>query len=154
MSSWQHCCYMVPGILFEEYFLIIFIFDWRLRKSSRYLYAPYVLFMWKEIIEYYHTRRMIQQCDLLIRYRQNVLDVNCMGDTPTCRRSGVDIPKKNCSFSMWIHANFLIAICMAIAIVFDFVLNKSEISMIYLLIIMTRFKPNSNNLRSGLADLE
>ena len=85
---------MVPGILFEEYFLMIFIVDWRLRKSSRYLYAPYVLFMWKEIIEYYHTRRMVQQCDLLIRYRQNVLDVNCMGDTPACRRSGVDIPKK------------------------------------------------------------
>ena len=100
MSSWQHCCYMVPGILFEAYFLMILIFDWRLRKPSRYLYAPYVLFMWKEIIEYYHTRRMIQQCDLLIRSRQNVLDVNCMGDTLTCRRSGVDIPKENCSFSM------------------------------------------------------
>ena len=97
---------------------------------------------------------MIQQCDLLIRYRQNVLDVNCMGDTSIDRRSGVDIPKKNCSFSMRIHANFLIAICMATAIVFDFVLNKSEISMIYFLIIMTRYKPNSNNLRSGLADLE
>ena len=36
----------------------------------------------------------------------------------------------------------------------NFVLNKSEISMIYVLIIMTRFKPNSNNLRSGLADLD
>ena len=85
---------MVPGILFEEYFLMIFIFDWRLRKFSRYLYAPYVLFLWKEIIEYYHTRRMIQQSDLLIRYRQHVLDVNCMGDRPTYPRSGVDIPKK------------------------------------------------------------
>ena len=100
MSSWQHCCYTAPGILFEEYFLMIFIFDWRLRKPLRYLYVPYVRFMWKEIIEYYHTRRMIQQCNLLIRYRQNILDVNCMGDRSTCCRSGVDIPKKNCSFSM------------------------------------------------------
>ena len=65
-----------------------------IEKSSRYRYALYVLFIWKEIIEYYHTRRMIQQCDLLIRYRQHVLDVNCMSDTPICRRIGVDIPKK------------------------------------------------------------
>ena len=101
-----------------------------------------------------YTRRMIQQCDLLIRSSQNILDVNCMGDRTICRCSGVDTPKKNCSFSMWIHANFLIPIYMAIAIVFHFILNKSEISIIYLLIIMTRFKPNSNKSRSSLADLQ
>ena len=70
-----------------------------IEKVIEIFYAPYVLFMWKEIIEYYHTRRMIQQCDLLIRYRQNVLDVNCLDDTPICRRGGVDIPKKKIAAS-------------------------------------------------------
>ena len=55
--------------------------------------------------------------------------------------------KPNCSCSMWTYTNLSITTCTITAGIFDFFLSELDIGVIWLLVAVTRFKSNSNELR-------
>ena len=93
-----------------------------------------------EVIHYFTIIKMFQIWTGSLR-RQIVIKIVLISE------------KLNCSCSMWSYTNLLITTGAITAAIFELFLGKLDIWIICRCIAMTRFKSNSNELRTGVANL-